>query len=68
MPERLQRRRLQCSGLSQYNGGLRLCRRRRECPYFVNGPFYINAYDDPYNLDADNDGIACEFGEDGWGT
>lgn len=37
-------------------------------PYFVNGPFYINAYDDPYNLDADNDGIACEFGEGGWGT
>lgn len=37
-------------------------------PYYVQGPVGINPYDDPYNLDADNDGIACELGEGGFGT
>lgn len=29
------------------------------------GPFPINAYNDPYDLDRDGDGIACELGEGG---
>lgn len=32
------------------------------------GSFPIDRYNDPYNLDADNDGIACEVGEGGWDT
>ena len=34
----------------------------------VYGPFQIDPYNDPHNLDADNDGWACEAGEGGWGT
>jgi hypothetical protein len=37
-------------------------------PLYVQGPFRINPYNDPYKLDADNDGIACELGEGGFGT
>lgn len=32
------------------------------------GPFPIDPYDDPFNLDGDGDGIACEVGEGGVGT
>jgi hypothetical protein len=33
-----------------------------------HGPFPIDRYNDPYNLDGDGDGMACEAGEGGWGT
>ena len=36
-------------------------------PRYVQGPFILSG-PDIYGLDADNDGIACEIGEGGFGT
>ncbi len=36
-------------------------------PYYVQGPFSIGSYD-PHGLDADNDGIACEASDIGYGS
>lgn len=36
-------------------------------PYYVQGPFRLSG-PDIYGLDRDGDGIACEFGEGGFGT
>lgn len=36
-------------------------------PRYIQGPFLLNG-PDMYGLDADNDGIACELGEGGFGS